>query len=114
MWSCSLSARELDPESPPAYWMMQQRGELGWEAQYRFTLQPHALTDFEERCQYQQTSPESHFTQRRVCSLALPDGRITLSDLRLITTLHGQRNERGLSSEEEYRAALAERFGVVV
>lgn len=103
-----------NPESHPAYWMMQQRGELGWEAQYRFTLQPHALTDFEERCQYQQTSPESHFTQRRVCSLALPDGRITLSDLRLITTLHGQRNERGLSSEEEYRAALAERFGVVV
>ena len=29
---------------------------------------------------YQQTSPESHFTQKRVCSLAKRSGRITLSD----------------------------------
>jgi N-hydroxyarylamine O-acetyltransferase len=72
------------------------------------------LTDFAERCIYQQTSPDSHFTQKRICSLALPNGRISLSDLRLITTLEGKREERALSSEDEYRAVLVERFGVVV
>lgn len=99
------------------YWLVEQRGDdpaSQWQPVYRFTLQPHALTDFADRCIYQQTSPDSHFTQKRLCTLALPDGRITLSDLRLITTLDGKRDERLLSSEDEYRAVLAERFGVVV
>ena len=85
-----------------------------WEPVYRFTLRPHVLTDFAERCLYHQTSPDSHFTQKRICSLALPDGRISLSDLRLITTPYGKREERLLASEDEYRTVLAERFGVVV
>jgi N-hydroxyarylamine O-acetyltransferase len=88
--------------------------DADWEPQYRFTPQPHTLSDFVDRCDYQQTSPQSHFTQRRICSLALPDGRISLSDLRLITTIQGQREERTLGSEQEYRATLAQRFGVVL
>jgi N-hydroxyarylamine O-acetyltransferase len=112
--------RELSPwlmlerrdAAQPASW--QDTPEVGWEPQYRFTLRPHALSDFVERCAYQQTSPQSHFTQRRICSLALPDGRISLSDLRLITTIQGQREERSLGSEQEYRATLAQRFGVAL
>ncbi len=99
-----------------SYWLVEQRDdpETQWEPVYRFTLQPHALADFTGRCIFQQTSPESHFTQKRICSLALPNGRISLSDLRLITTLDGNREERILSSEDEYRTVLAERFGVVI
>ncbi len=95
-------------------WLLQQRNATDWVSQYRFTLQPHPISDFTERCQYQQTSPESHFTQRRICTLALPTGRVTLSDLKLITTLDGHRQERILQSEEDYRAALAERFGITI
>jgi N-hydroxyarylamine O-acetyltransferase len=95
-------------------WLLQRRGETDWEPQYRFTLQPHPIVDFSDRCQYQQTSPESHFTQRRICTLALPNGRVTLSDLKLITTLDGHRQERVLASEGEYRAVLAERFGIAL
>jgi len=96
------------------YWIVQQFSEGQWQAQYRFTLEPHALADFNEMCHYQQTSPESHFTQQRICTLATPTGRVSLSDLRLITTIQGHREERLLHSEEEYRAVLAEQFGVVV
>ncbi len=95
-------------------WTLQQRDDAQWEAQYRFTLQPHDLADFTERCQYQQTSPESHFTQKRICSLATLTGRITLSDMHLITTRHGERKEQMLTSQEEYVAALAEHFGIVL
>jgi len=98
----------------PPYWLVEQHGDAQWEPVYRFTLRPHALTDFAERCIYQQTAPDSHFTQKRICSLALPNGRVSLSDLRMITTLDGKREERALSSEDEYQAVLAERFGVVV
>jgi N-hydroxyarylamine O-acetyltransferase len=94
--------------------VQQLRDAEQWESQYRFTLRPHALADFTERCEYQQTDPESHFTQKRICSLALPRGRISLSDRRLITTIDGYRTEQVVESENEYREVLAERFGVVV
>lgn len=94
------------------YWIMQQFKDNQWTAQYRFTLQPHPLTDFVERCIYQQTSPESHFTQNRLCSLATPEGRITLSNLRFVTTAHGERQERLLANEEEYLSTLSERFDI--
>ena len=105
---------EGEDQTQRDYWMMQQFSDGQWAAQYRFTLQPHALTDFIEMCHYQQTSPASHFTQKRICSLATPTGRVTLSDLQLITTVGGKREERVLGSEEEYREVLATLFGIVV
>jgi N-hydroxyarylamine O-acetyltransferase len=104
----------LNVDVADASWLVQRRGEAEWEPQYRFTLRRRRMAEFVERCYYQQTSPESHFTQRRICSLALPDGRITLSDLRLITTRSGARDVRNLSSEDEYLKVLAERFGVLL
>lgn len=84
----------------------------GWQAQYRFTLQSRQLADFAEMCRYMQTSPESHFTQKRICSRATPEGRVSLTDFRLIITTHGQRQTRELTGRAEYESALWEYFGV--
>jgi N-hydroxyarylamine O-acetyltransferase len=92
------------------YWLLDEEKE--WRAQYRFTLQPRPLADFAEMCHYQQSSPQSHFTQKRVCSLATPEGRVTLSNDRLIITRHGQRQERELASPAEQAAVLRHYFGV--
>lgn len=83
-----------------------------WKPQYRFTLDPYRLDDFDEMCRYHQTSPESPFTQKRVCTLATPDGRITVTGMRLIVTERGEKQERELSSHEEWLAALREHFGI--
>jgi N-hydroxyarylamine O-acetyltransferase len=85
-----------------------------WKAQYRFTLQPYEYSDYEEMCRYHQTSPQSHFTRGRICSRATPDGRVTLSEMRLITTRSGERQERVLANEEEYAAILREHFGITL
>lgn len=85
--------------------------DADWKSQYRFDLQPHIYADYLEMCHYQETSPQSHFTQSRICSRVTQDGRITLSDMRLITTKGLDRHERTLSSEEEYAVALHEHFG---
>lgn len=95
-------------------WILQQFNDAQWESQYCFTLQPHELADFTEMCYYQQTSPASHFTQKRICSLATPTGRISLSDLRLILTTDQGRIEQMLANEEEYTAALVKYFGIVL
>src|SRR5213080_1415596 len=57
-----------------------------WKPEYRFDLRPRGLDEFIPMCDYHQTSPESHFTQKRLCSLATPDGRITLSEKKFIVT----------------------------
>ncbi len=84
-----------------------------WKRQYAFTLQPRQLSEFGPMCHYQQTSPNSHFTQNRICSRAIPEGRVTLSDGKLIETRNGVRTESTLS-EEEWTACLRDRFGVVL
>ena len=85
-----------------------------WKPQYIFSRQPYDLADFQAGCNYHQTSPKSSFTQRRVCSLATPDGKVTLSDMKLITTVNGRREERDVVSEEEYTDLLRDYFGVVL
>jgi N-hydroxyarylamine O-acetyltransferase len=84
-----------------------------WTPQFRFTLELHTLADFADRCRYHQTSPESSFTQGRICSLATPAGRISLSDMRLIFTTPAGRTETLLPGEADYTAALRNHFQVV-
>jgi N-hydroxyarylamine O-acetyltransferase len=83
-----------------------------WKQQYFFSLKPRNLDDFAGMCHYHQTSPESRFTQNRICSRATPDGRITLSGMKLIVTRNGQRQERMLSSESQWNNVLQEYFGI--
>ena len=97
-------------EREGVFWIYQE-WDGAWKPAYRFTLQPHTLSDFTAMCRYQQTSSESHFTQKRICSLAKRSGRITLSDQCLITTIEGERTERVLT-DQEYQTVLAEQFGI--
>jgi N-hydroxyarylamine O-acetyltransferase len=85
-----------------------------WKQQYRFSLQPRHIGEFAEMCHYHQTSPDSSFTRKRLCTRATPDGRITLSDWKLVITHNGNKEERMLSSEEEWRAAVRQYFDVVL
>jgi N-hydroxyarylamine O-acetyltransferase len=82
-----------------------------WMKQYVFTLQARQLSEFAAMCHYHQTSPASPFTRKRVCSLATPEGRITVTGDKLIETRNGVREERALT-EDERVAILHERFGV--
>jgi N-hydroxyarylamine O-acetyltransferase len=93
--------------------VLSRREEGGtWKAEYRFRLAPHVYADFAEMCRFHQTSPDSHFTQNRICSLATPDGRLSLSGRRLITTRGGEKQELELADESEVAEVLRERFGV--
>ena len=111
-----------EQQDPTGMYRLQQQGERllmdkalpdgNWRPQYSFSLQSRSLEEFSGMCRYHQTSPESSFTQKRICTLAIPDGRITLSEMKLISTMQGQREERSLNSEEEWNPTLRERFGI--
>jgi N-hydroxyarylamine O-acetyltransferase len=94
-------------------WQRDEDNKL--KALYRFTLETHTFSDFAGMCRYHQTSPQSPFTRSRICSLATDDGRITLSEMRLITTSKTSgRQERILTSEEEYADVLRNQFGIIM
>ena len=92
--------------------MERTESDGAWRRQYSFSLTPHTLDDFADMCHYHQTSPESPFTRKTLCTLATPDGRITLSDWKLILTSNGSREERILESAQEWRKALKSFFGI--
>ncbi len=93
-------------------WELCRHDQDGEVALYRFYDIPRKLSDYDEMCRFHQTSPESHFTRNRICSRAMPDGRVTLSGMRLIVTRDGVRHERMLSGVEELRVCLREHFGI--
>lgn len=96
-------------------WYMQKKAADGnWKPQYSFSLQERALQEFAGMCHHHQTSPESSFTQNRICSRATPRGRITLSEMKLIVTNNGQRTETLLASEAEREKVLREQFGIIL
>jgi len=97
------------------HFILRQRASVGeWNNQYRFDLQPYTYSDYVDRCHYQETSPESHFTKGRICTRATPEGRITLSEMNLITTTNsGEREERLLTNEAEYASLLRDEFGII-
>ena len=110
---CGRAYRFLVDE--PHLILMQRESGGEWKDQYRFTLRPYSYADYAEMCHYQQTSPDSHFTKARICTRATAEGRITLSEMRLITTIDGTgKTERLLTNDAEYASVLKEHFGVMM
>jgi N-hydroxyarylamine O-acetyltransferase len=96
-------------------WQLERRQpDRSWRLVYDLSPQPRDLGEFADRCHYHQTSSKSHFTRNRICSLAKRDGRITLSDTRLIINSSGIRQEQVVASEVDWRLALRDYFGVVL
>jgi N-hydroxyarylamine O-acetyltransferase len=92
--------------------VLQRQQGSDWEPRYVFSLTPRHLAEFSAMCQYHQTSPDSIFTRMAICSRATTNGRITLSNDRLITTTGDRREERLVAGDEEYRTLLKEWFGI--
>lgn len=80
-----------------------------WETDYYFDLEPRELHEFGPMCDHQQYSPDSPFTKKKVCTLATPDGRITLTADKLIVTRNGVREETPV---EDWEQALYDTFGI--
>lgn len=106
-----VGAFRLDRSEP--HWILMRSADPAgaYEKQYRFEARHHALTDFEPGCTFHQ-SAESHFSEATLCSLARLHGRITLRPERLIEAEGGERTETPISSADQWRSTLRDRFGI--
>ncbi len=82
--------------------------------QYIFTLKERELNEYTEMCIHNQTSPTSMFTQKRICTMATENGRMTLSDLKLIISNNGEKNETTLNNEDEFQDCLRNYFKIKI
>lgn len=92
--------------------VQKENEEGGWTPEYIFTESRRSVDEFYERCLYHQTSPESHFTQKRICSLPTPAGRISLTDNTLKITTKGVITEEELHDEKQVQQVLWNYFGI--
>jgi len=83
-----------------------------WRGQYVFTALGHDLSEFEERCLWHQTSPDSRFMKGKICSLMTLTGRKTLADTRFIMTTESSRVESDVNSEADFDRLLLKEFGI--
>lgn len=84
--------------------------QSSWKSQYKFRMRPHKLSDFAARNRYQQTSPNSHFTQGRIISKLTPTGRVSLTDNKLVITIGKRRIERPVKNRAEFNRLLTKHF----
>ena len=81
-------------------------------AEYMFSEKERQTEEFYERCNFHQTSNESHFMQKRISSLLTKTGRITLAGDKMKITENGEVQERQLNNEQEIQQALWNYFGI--
>lgn len=79
---------------------------------YLFSKTPRVLPEYTGACEYTQTSPKSHFTKNKLCSLANEKGRITLINDKLIITKDGKKEEFPVHNEKEFNENLMKYFGI--
>lgn len=89
-----------------------KQGSGDFQPEYIFTKKPRALEEFQDMCHYHQSSSASHFTQKRICSLPTPDGRISLTGNILKITKNHAVVERRLKDENEVNDILKTVFKI--
>ena len=94
------------------YFEVAKKEDFGWRSEYIFKPLGHDLAEFAPRCEWHQTSPESHFMRNKICSLMTHDGRKTLTDTKLIVTKNNEKTETPVPSEKVFDWVLMQEFGI--
>src|SRR4249919_1355068 len=94
------------------YYQVAKRAGETWVPEYMFTLKKRDLDEFKDMCYYNQTSPLSHFTQNKFCSLATEKGRITVTANKIKIKEGDTITELAVNSEQEFLSALEKYFNI--
>ncbi|XP_028595969.2 arylamine N-acetyltransferase, pineal gland isozyme NAT-10-like [Podarcis muralis] len=86
---------------------------------YLFSLEPRTVEDFRFQCSYLQTSPDSVFTKKSICSLQTNDGFRALIGWTLVETKFNHTEGTDLVkhttlSDDEVEKTLREKFGITL
>ena len=100
--------RRFDDE----YFEVARQTDGTWIPEYIFRDIARELFEFEEMCDFQQYSPDSHFRKGMLCSIMTETGRKTLSEKSFIVTESGRKTETPVDSETEFYSLLEREFSI--
>ncbi|XP_078369756.1 arylamine N-acetyltransferase, pineal gland isozyme NAT-3-like [Oculina patagonica] len=89
-----------------------------WAPRYKFDLIPRTIEDFYDKLHFHETDPKSPFTHDRICTMATPSGRITLTGSKVVTSTYlgdnkvRKESKQILGGEEEIVKELEQKFGI--
>jgi N-hydroxyarylamine O-acetyltransferase len=109
----SWTSRE-DQQDPFGVFRLADRGDdvdvlMDGAPAYRLERRPRSLAEFVPTCWWQQTAPESGFRKAPRASLARLDGRVTVTDEKVVITKDGHKTSTDV---EDPAAAFLEYFGI--
>jgi N-hydroxyarylamine O-acetyltransferase len=82
--------------------------------EYIFSTQERTFSEFAGMCVYHQTSPNSHFTQKRLITIPTENGRITITGNTLKITENATVKEIAIESEEAFQHYLKIYFAITL
>ncbi len=85
-----------------------------WADLYSFTLEPCLPVDYIFASYYHSHSPDSMFTQKRICTMPTVVGRKTFTDGLLKIRENGTAAELHVKDEAECKQLLQEHFGLII
>ena len=85
-----------------------------WEPMYSFTTESYLPVDYTYANYYHSHSPESLFTQKRLCTKPTPNGRTILQNRALKIRHGGHAHTEAAKTLEAYRAMLTDHFGIAL
>lgn len=98
--------------SAGADYAVDEHRDDAWKPQYILSTRAYELSDFEPGCRHHQTSAESPFTRRRICSRLTETGRVTIRDgLHVVTHADGSKTETTIDAAR-FGELLASEFGI--
>lgn len=83
-----------------------------WKSEYIFKDLPRDLSEFAEMCDFQQYSPESHFTKGKLISIMTEGGRKTLTYRSFIESIGVSRKETVVFDDSEFDQLLMREFAI--
>jgi len=94
------------------YFEIEKKEENEWRSENIFDTKARELSEYSGMCVFQQTSPESNFVKRKICSLMTEQGRKTLTGDKFIVTDNGERTETPVESAEQFNEILKREFNI--
>jgi len=87
-------------------------GNADWTPRFVFSIESRTLEQFEKMCEFHQTSPESIFMKQRLCTLPIPNGRLTLAGQEFTLLNNGSQMKITIGSTEELQEILQKYFNI--
>lgn len=94
--------------------ILQNRTQDQWQNLYGFTSETYLPIDYVPANYMASTSPDSLFTQRKICTMPTPQGRIFLVDRKLKFIHEGKTQEYEAKNSREYLDLLDKYFGIKI